>query len=761
MSLDSFENVLKIKYEVILKMKGIRSFVIIMVLVTMAIVSFAYYFSNNYKEIYLAELDRDLTENNIENSDFIESQIKNILVLVKSHSNVFPSNDLISTSDLADVFELVNKEFDYVNSMYFIYDSDGNAVNSSGEINVTDLDEDLRQRPWYLDAVMSRNKSITGVYKDVNDDKPVITVSYAVRKGTQLQGVLAADMFLETIYDQLQEITTWKNAYSYILDQNGTIVLYPDENILGFSFEDITETQLEELGISKDYFIDNYSRIWNDFISKSTDGSVEYSNLNNSEVHAVFEQIPNLNWTIVSAYEYSEVAKAFSKYDLIGALISVLVIMISGATLYYFLVWSESRDPITRTFTTKKMSEMIQKRLRGRGACVLLFIDLRKLSLINDRYGIRGGDKILLQFTKTIRKLVRKKGVLATTKSRNFIFTFNDNDWNNAVEFTLNLGKQLEKLQLIINDNALLVESFMVLTELGVDDVTEFEKELEYAEKLLANLKKTELESPLICHEFNKLMEDNKAEIKLKDELLKAIEEDRIIPFFQPIYNMKSGTIDKFEVLMRIQEEDKFLLPYPYILIAEKYNIIDKVDSIVISKALEYKKSSDLNDEVELSINISGKVLENGKFMEKVVEKVDQLNLKYSNITFEITETINIGEIAKLVELVREYRKAGFKFSIDDFGTGFSSMYYLKHIPANYLKIDGSFINDIDNNKESYHVVKSIINMAKAFNIKTVAEFVEKEEIMDMLKEMGIDFGQGYFFGKPEESFNFHRELVE
>ncbi|MDV3429180.1 MAG: EAL domain-containing protein, partial [Bacillota bacterium] len=239
---------------------------------------------------------------------------------------------------------------------------------------------------------------------------------------------------------------------------------------------------------------------------------------------------------------------------------------------------------------------------------------------------------------------------------------------------------------------------------------------------------------------------------KLLTCLEQAIEEDRIVPFFQKIVNIKTGENGKYEVLMRIKSGDEFLSPYPFIVTAEKYNLIDKVDFIMLEKALSYKKRIDIEDKLIFSFNLSGKLLNNREYLNKAKAIIDKYNIKHENIIFEITETENIKNINKLANTIKKYNKENFKFSIDDFGTGYSSIYYLKNINVDYLKIDGSFIKDINEKEENLYLVKSIINMAKAFNTKIVAEFVENQYILKTLNDLGVDFAQGYYFNKPEEN---------
>ena len=730
-----------------------RYYVISMILVAAGVALIAYSIDREYKETVLSDITMNLAENNAEYTDIIESEIRNIRLLVESHSKALSMGGRPASSELAEVLDTVREREGAITSMYFLYDSDGTGVNASGYMDAEEIGVELRMRPWYRDAVAAEKTIITDVYQDARRDALVVTIACAVRSGGKLQGVLAADLFLGSFYEAFRELTTWRTTYNYVLDSAGAVVLHPDEKMLGMSFRDIEEQQIRHIGLSSEDHARTLSKIWREDFSVQDRGVVEYVNQNKTKVRAVFEHIPESGWTVVSASEYSAYADTVRGYTLRVGILSAFAIGVFGAVLYYFLVWSDAADPVTRTGNTNKLISLIGNRPdRGEGL-VALFIDVKNLSHINFRYGMDGGDRVLYKYGRILRNLLKDHGQLTTTKDRHFIFLFDSPSWTEAEEFTRSLAKRLENLPVTVGEEKVLLNSFLGLTALSFQEGKEIEPELELMEDVFTEFKKAGVDSPLIFRDFNALADKEKAEIRMKEDLLKAIEEDRLVPFFQPIINMRTGETEKFEVLMRVRKGDGFLAPYPYIVAAEKYGIIDAVDLQVIRKALDYKCSVDKEDTVKLSMNISGKSLRDGAFIEKVLEKVDALGIRHSNITFEITESTNIEEMNKVIELVRKYRERGVQFSIDDFGSGFSSMYYMKHIPADYLKIDGSFIRDIHTNTESYHIVESIISMAKAFHMKTVAEFVENSEIQSVLEGLDVDFGQGYHFGKPQETF--------
>ncbi|SHI00776.1 EAL domain-containing protein [Clostridium grantii] len=231
--------------------------------------------------------------------------------------------------------------------------------------------------------------------------------------------------------------------------------------------------------------------------------------------------------------------------------------------------------------------------------------------------------------------------------------------------------------------------------------------------------------------------------------LKEAIKEDKLVPFFQPLIDNRTKEIIKYEVLMRIKEGDDYLSPYPFILIAEKNNIIDELDLIILEKALLYKNKIDKTDKLIFSFNLSAKVTNNADYLYKANSIIDKYGIKHENIIFEITETENIENLNEFISIIEEFKSKNYKFSIDDFGVGFSSIEYLKKVPADYLKIDGSFIKDINEKEENLYLVNSIVNMAKAFNIETVAEFVENKEILRIVESLGVDYAQGYYISKP------------
>jgi len=233
-----------------------------------------------------------------------------------------------------------------------------------------------------------------------------------------------------------------------------------------------------------------------------------------------------------------------------------------------------------------------------------------------------------------------------------------------------------------------------------------------------------------------------------------ALENNMFFLVFQaviPINKSKSKTkFDRFELLLRMRLDDKIILPGKFFPAAERYSLATKIDQWVITTAFTHfsnnKELLDVTDEI--SINLSGQSISDDNFLEFIKEAFIKHKIPQDKICFEITETAAIANLAKANIFIDTLKKGGCKFALDDFGSGLSSFAYLKTLHVDYLKIDGFFVKGIDENPIDYAMVKSINEIGHEMGLKTIAEFVENKKILDKLIQIGVDYVQGYYFGK-------------
>lgn len=242
--------------------------------------------------------------------------------------------------------------------------------------------------------------------------------------------------------------------------------------------------------------------------------------------------------------------------------------------------------------------------------------------------------------------------------------------------------------------------------------------------------------------ELEKFYENNRNwTVRIK----KALEDDRVVPFYQGIYDTKTKKIEKYECLVRlIGEDEKIYTPYFFLEIAKKSRQYLAITRTVIEKSFEYFKDKNF----EFSINLTLEDIIDVKMREFILQKLTQYNIG-SRVVFEIVESEEIVNFDEINDFIANLRELGCKIAIDDFGSGYSNFAYLIKLNADYIKIDGSLIKDFTTDKNHSNIVTTILEFAKLQNIKTIAEFVSKEDILEKVTKLEIDYAQGFYIHEP------------
>ena len=238
-----------------------------------------------------------------------------------------------------------------------------------------------------------------------------------------------------------------------------------------------------------------------------------------------------------------------------------------------------------------------------------------------------------------------------------------------------------------------------------------------------------------------------------------ALAEDRFVLYQQTILSLQTGqpgqtsTGSHIEILIRMIDPDGTVVPPgAFIPAAERYGLMSKVDRWVINRTMDwYRQNPGKMQELELcNINLSGNSLSDDGLLNYIEEQLGSPGIDASKFCFELTETAAVSNLMLAFNFMQRLKKKGCHFALDDFGSGMSSFGYLKSLPVDYLKIDGMFVKDIIHDKVSMAMVASINEVGHVMGKRTIAEFVESEEVLECLKNIGVDFAQGYFISKPE-----------
>ena len=401
------------------------------------------------------------------------------------------------------------------------------------------------------------------------------------------------------------------------------------------------------------------------------------------------------------------------------------------------------KQQLYRDYLTKlKNRKILLQNLEKKNFYALIILDIDDFKIINELYGSRLGNEVLVQLTEIIKNFIKIHGYRISPYrlgSDEFVLLV-----KKEMKFK-EFDKLISKLYgTILSHNFKLFENIYI--NINVTMGISFSKRdtLSKADIALNYAKKNDKMYAIYSQSIDNRVDIDK-NIQIKKELLLAVKEDRVEPFFQPICDREKRVV-KYEALMRIVYEDRILMPNEFLQIAKRLKLFPKLSKIMFKKSFDRFKDSDKLFSINISLNDMVNV-ETVKFIENVLEQ-DRDTAK--RLIIEILESEGIEDFEVTKSFMQKVRKMGVKIAIDDFGSGYSSFKYILELRPDIIKIDGSLISNIATNKENYIMVKNIVNMAKDLNITTVAEFVSSEEIFVTLKKLGVDEYQGYFIGKPK-----------
>jgi len=375
---------------------------------------------------------------------------------------------------------------------------------------------------------------------------------------------------------------------------------------------------------------------------------------------------------------------------------------------------------------------------------VLLLINIDDFTMINDFYGHKVGDSILIKLAKVLKRYAKiHKMQLYKLPSDEYAVIVNTMHDETHIKVIVRDILELIKFEKFVIDGT---EVHLSVT-IAAAFINEEGRGLINCDMTLKRAKKAG-KNFLVYNDSLGLTQEYEANIKIVKMIKKAIQTDNIIPYFQPVFDVNSMQIEKYESLMRLKtEEGEILSPYFFLEIAQKIKLYPKLTHIMIEKTFSYFAKNGLS----FSINLAFSDITNNGTRKFLFAKVDEYKIAHQ-LTIEILETQEIDNEAVMLEFINAVYSLGAKIAIDDFGSGFANFENMTKIKSDYMKIDGSLIRDLDVDANAKLVVETIIIFAKKLGKKTIAEFVSSEKIFDIVKEMGVDYMQGYYLGEPKPS---------
>jgi len=418
------------------------------------------------------------------------------------------------------------------------------------------------------------------------------------------------------------------------------------------------------------------------------------------------------------------------------------------------LAYQAEHDSLTslynRNYFQQELERLIARTARSGANSALFYIDLDQFKYVNDTLGHASGDELLLETTEMLKSHCREGDLLARFGGDEFTLLLYNIDIIGAKPIA-------EKLRLLFEQYKYnrAANSFNITCSIGITIIDNHSKsadEILAQADLACNLAKSHGRNRIYVYDPEDrdklgMAEDMGWAAKVRE----VLDNDRFQIVYQPIVSINDGKVHSYEVLIRMPYDDgQTILPGGFMPAAERFGLVHSIDRWMVAKTI--RTLAGLRDEghtLHFGINLSGRAFEDATLLPLIKAVLDETGLDPSWLTFEITETAAIANLNAAVRFITALRDIGCRFALDDFGSGFCSFTYLKHLPVDTLKIDGSFVQSLPSAPVDQAMVKSMNQVAHALGKKTIAESVENVETFELLKELGVDFAQGHYLGKP------------
>ena len=414
-----------------------------------------------------------------------------------------------------------------------------------------------------------------------------------------------------------------------------------------------------------------------------------------------------------------------------------------------------NHDPLTDLLNRRGLAQLIEEKFNVEVAPsppgALLLLDLDQFKDVNDTLGHLAGDDILCEVVDLLSTKLGENSTLARLGGDEFALLAWGVDVDEANQIAAALLACLQNHVFQADSAHRLGLTASVGIALSPDHGTTFEQLLSRADVALYRSKSEGRNRASVYEPLESQESRSAARLKMRYNIHEALEKDWLLLYGQPIVRLKDDQISRYELLLRMKlQGGKMLEAASFIHLAERSGLIHAIDRRVVEKSMEIAdRLGKAGSDFKLEVNLSGSALTDNELLALIKRSLNERQIDPSRLVFEVTETEAVSNLPAAQRFIRELKAVGCGFALDDFGVGFSSLAELKNLPVDYLKIDGSFVTGIETSLVDQKLVRAMVGVAEALEMGTIAEFVGSAEAVACLKQLGVGYGQGYYFGRP------------
>lgn len=468
------------------------------------------------------------------------------------------------------------------------------------------------------------------------------------------------------------------------------------------------------------------------------------------------------NESVAIAIEASVAAMKNDVGDLMGAVI-VIQDVSNTRKLTRQLSYQASHDMLTGLYNRRKFEDVLNDALinvreedKHHAFC---YLDLDQFKIVNDTCGHIAGDELLRQIPELFHMVLRTGDIVARLGGDEFGILLENCNVEQAKQIADKIRHKIKDFRFNWDEKI-----FKIGVSIGVVGISRDNADLAMimssADVACYAAKDGGRDRVHVYESDDDATSLRHGEMHWTSRIQHALDNDRFILYKQPIVGISGDDDEHFEILLRMLNDDNEVIPPgAFLPAAERYNLMNSIDKWVVTETFKYiakgnPKNPIMGTNKIISINLSGGSINDRGMLAFIKEQQKISGIDFKNVCFEITETVAISNLAKASEFMKELKECGCRFALDDFGSGLSSFSYLKNLPVDYLKIDGSFVKEVSRDDIDRALVTSIQQIGEVMSLKTIAEKVEDEETLVVLKQIGIDYVQGYHLGRPESIYD-------